>query len=99
LTPCATGEHSCRVIPPVAAGRREPLGAVAGDVLLHESLRRTDGASIRERGSMVFKVELDGQVVSCSSPGCINWLLLHGWKLADPAQWDDLKHALQSESD
>jgi hypothetical protein len=46
---------------------------------------------------MVFKVELDGQVVSCSSPGCINRLLLQGWKLAEPAQWDDLMDGLLSE--
>jgi hypothetical protein len=47
---------------------------------------------------MVFKVALDGQVVSCSSVECIKWLLLQGWKLADPAQWDDLKDALLSEA-
>jgi hypothetical protein len=47
---------------------------------------------------MLFKVELDGQVISCSSVECIQWLLLQGWKLADPAQWDDLKDALLSES-
>ena len=51
-----------------------------------------------ERGSMVFKVESDGRVISCSSPECIKRLLLQGWKLADPAQWDDLKDALLSES-
>ena len=46
---------------------------------------------------MVFKVELDGQVISCSSPGCINRLLLQGWTLAEPAQWEDLMDGLLSE--
>jgi hypothetical protein len=46
---------------------------------------------------MVFKVELDGRVISCSSPACINILLLHGWKLAEPTQWDDFIDALLSE--
>ncbi len=46
---------------------------------------------------MVFKVELDERVISCSSPECIERLLLQGWKLADPAQSDDLSDALLSE--
>jgi hypothetical protein len=46
---------------------------------------------------MVFKVELDERVISCSSPECIKRLLLQGWKLADPAQSDDLNDALLSE--
>jgi hypothetical protein len=46
---------------------------------------------------MVFKVESDGRVISCSSPACINGLLLQGWKLAEPTQRDDLIDALLSE--
>jgi hypothetical protein len=46
---------------------------------------------------MVFIVESDGEVVTCSSPECVKSLLLKGWKLADPAQSDDLIDALLSE--
>jgi len=43
---------------------------------------------------MVFKVELKGRVISTSSLECVKRLLLEGWKLAEPAQWDDFVHAL-----
>jgi hypothetical protein len=43
---------------------------------------------------MVFKVELKGRVISTSSLECVKRLLLKGWKLAEPAQWDDFIHAL-----
>jgi len=46
---------------------------------------------------MVFRVESDGEVVSCSSPECVNSLLLKGWKLVEPAQFDDFIDALLSE--
>lgn len=46
---------------------------------------------------MVFKVELDGEVISCSSLECINRLLMQGWRLSDPAQWNDLTNAFLSE--
>ena len=38
----------------------------------------------------MFTVEMEELLISCSSPRCIQWLLWHGWTLADPSQSDDL---------
>jgi hypothetical protein len=46
---------------------------------------------------MLFKVELAGESVSCSSPRCIKGLLQRGWQLTDPAQSDDFLKALAAE--
>jgi hypothetical protein len=46
---------------------------------------------------MVFKVILEGESVSCSSPRCIQRLLSQGWRLADPSQTEDLIQSLQAE--
>lgn len=46
---------------------------------------------------MVFKVLFEGESVVCSSPRCIQLLLNHGWRLADPAQTEDLLKALEAE--
>lgn len=46
---------------------------------------------------MVFKVNFEGESISCSSPRCIQRLLSHGWRLADPSQNEDLLQALEAE--
>jgi hypothetical protein len=46
---------------------------------------------------MVFKVLFEGESVVCSSPRCIQLLLHHGWRLADPAQTEHLLKALEAE--
>ncbi len=46
---------------------------------------------------MVFKVTFEEQSISCSSPRCIQRLLSHGWRLADPSQTEDLLRALEAE--
>jgi hypothetical protein len=46
---------------------------------------------------MVFKVILEGESVSGSSPRCIHMLLSQGWRLADPSQTEDLVQSLQAE--
>ena len=39
---------------------------------------------------MEFTVEMEEVRISCSSPKCIQRLILQGWKLVDPSQSDDL---------
>ena len=46
---------------------------------------------------MVFKVNFEGESISCSSPRCIQRLLSQGWRLADPYQTEDLLQALEAE--
>ena len=46
---------------------------------------------------MVFKVNFEGESISCSSPRCIQRLLSQGWRLADPSQTEDLLQALEAE--
>jgi len=46
---------------------------------------------------MVFRVNFDGESISCSSPRCIQSLINHGWQLADPSQTADLLQALEAE--
>ncbi len=43
---------------------------------------------------MVFKLTFEEKAVSCSSPGCVQRHLDLGWRLADPAQAEDLLEAL-----
>lgn len=45
---------------------------------------------------MVFKVLMEGESISCSSPRCIQRLLSQGWQLADPSQDVDLREALRA---
>jgi hypothetical protein len=47
--------------------------------------------------AMVFMIELDGETVACSSARCVQSLLRQGWRLADPAQADDLVQVLARE--
>jgi hypothetical protein len=46
---------------------------------------------------MLFRVDLEGETISCSSPRCIQRLLSLGWRLADPSQIEDLLGALEGE--
>ena len=46
---------------------------------------------------MLFKVDLEGESIFCSSPRCIKRLLGLGWRLADPSQTEDLLEALKAE--
>lgn len=46
---------------------------------------------------MVFRVDFDGELISCSSARCIQRLLSQGWRLADPWQAEDLPEALEAE--
>ncbi len=48
---------------------------------------------------MVFKVNFDGESISCSSASCIQRLLSQGWQLADPAQTEDLLRSLGEEEE
>jgi len=43
---------------------------------------------------MVFRVEMDGESIACSSARCVSRLLQLGWVLADPAQGRELERAL-----
>jgi hypothetical protein len=53
-------------------------------------------AAIQE-GVLIFKVELDGESISCSSPRCVQRLLHLGWRLSDASQTGDLLLALEAE--
>jgi hypothetical protein len=46
---------------------------------------------------MVFRVEMDGESIACSSARCISRLLQLGWVLADAAQGLELERALALE--
>ena len=46
---------------------------------------------------MVFRVDLDGELISCSSARCIQRFLSRGWRFADPSQSEDLLQALEAE--
>ena len=46
---------------------------------------------------MVFKVNFDGESISCSSPRCIQRLLSQGWQISNPSQTEDLLQALEAE--
>jgi hypothetical protein len=46
---------------------------------------------------MLFKVNFDGESISCSSPRCIQRLQSHGWRLAEPSQTEDLLQALEAQ--
>jgi len=46
---------------------------------------------------MVFKVNFEGESISCSSPRCIQRLLSQGWRLAEPSQTEDLLQSLEAE--
>lgn len=48
---------------------------------------------------MVFKVNFDGESISCSSARCIQRLLSQGWQLADPVQTEDLLRLLEEEEE
>jgi hypothetical protein len=46
---------------------------------------------------MVFKVNFEGDSISCSSPRRVQKLLSQGWRLADPSQTEDLLQSLEAE--
>jgi hypothetical protein len=58
---------------------------------------RVSSGSRGEEQLMVFKVTSEEQSIACSSPRCVQALLNHGWRLADPAQTEDLRRALEAE--
>jgi hypothetical protein len=43
---------------------------------------------------MVFRVEMDGESISCSSAQCVDSLLRRGWQLSDPSQRERLEREL-----
>jgi hypothetical protein len=46
---------------------------------------------------MLFKLDLEGESIFCSSPRSIKRLLNLGWRLADPSQTENLLQALKAE--
>ena len=46
---------------------------------------------------MVFRVEMDGESIACSSARCVSRLLQMGWVLSDTAQGRELERALALE--
>jgi hypothetical protein len=48
---------------------------------------------------MVFTLTFGNNAVSCSSPSCVQRHLELGWRLADPAQAEDLLEALDGVHD
>lgn len=43
---------------------------------------------------MVFRVEMDGESIACSSARCVDGLLRRGWQLSDPSQRERLEKEL-----
>lgn len=43
---------------------------------------------------MVFRVEMDGESIACSSAQCVAGLLRRGWRLSDPSQRERLEKEL-----
>ena len=48
---------------------------------------------------MVFRVEMDGESIACSSARCVSRLLKQGWTLSDPAQRRALEELLAAEAE
>lgn len=46
---------------------------------------------------MIFRVELDGESIQCSSPRCIEKLIAQGWSLCDPEQKEALARLASAE--
>jgi len=46
---------------------------------------------------MVFKLNFDGNSVSCSSALCVQRLLGRGWRLTDPSQAEELLRTSEAE--